>query len=128
MPETTVNDVGDLLGSLELRDVSSVRQNDQLRSLYGLVHAVGVLCGNQSVALSPNDRGRSFDPWVVSEHVGRLAAVAILLARWLLGPPDDVVEDKARQPTEVVTRNVSHRLAGFLPRLWLHRRDGRLTV
>ena len=85
MPEASVNDVGDSPGSLKLRDVACIRQNDQLRSLYGLVHAVSVLCGDQSVTLAPDDGGGSFDPREVSEHVGKLAAVAILLAR-ALGP------------------------------------------
>jgi hypothetical protein len=128
MPEASVNDVGNSPGRLKLRDVTCVRQNDQLRSLYGLVHAIGVLCGDQPVTLAPDDRGRSFDPRELSEHIGGLAAVAILLARGLLGPPDDVVEDEARQVAKVGTRNVSYRPAGFLPRLWLHRRDGCLAV
>jgi hypothetical protein len=83
MPEASVNDVGDSPGSLQLRDVACVRQKDKRRSLYGLVQALGVLCGNQSVTLAPDDRGGSFDPREVSEHVGKLAAVAILLARGL---------------------------------------------
>ena len=128
MPEASVNDVGDSPGSLKLRDVACVRQNDQLRSLYGLVHAIGVLRGDQSVTFAPDDRGGSFDPREVSEHVSGLVALAILLARGLLGPPDDVVEDEARQATIVGTRNVSYRPAGFLPRLWLDRRDGGLAV
>ncbi len=128
MPEASVNDVGDSPGSLKLRDVACIRQNDQLRSLYGLVHAVSVLCGDQSVTLAPDDGGGSFDPREVSEHIGGLAAVAILLARGLLGPPDDVIKDEARQVAKVGTRNVPYRLAGFLQRLWLHRRDGCLAV
>ena len=123
-----MNDVGDSPGSLQLRDVACVRQKDKRRSLYGLVHVVGVLCGNQSVTLAPDDRGGSFDPREVLEHVGKLAAVAILLARGLLGPSGDVVEEEVRQATKVGTLNVSYRLAGFLPRLWLHRRDGCLAV
>ncbi len=50
-PETSANDVADAPGDLKLRDVACVRQNDQLRTLYGLVHAVGMLRGDQSVTL-----------------------------------------------------------------------------
>jgi hypothetical protein len=91
-----VNDVGDSPGSLELRDVACVRQNDQLRSLYCLMHAVGMLRVDQPITFAPDDGSGSFDPWEIAEHVGRFAALAILLARRLLGPPDDVVEDEAR--------------------------------
>jgi hypothetical protein len=128
MPEASINDVGDSPGSLKLRDVACIRQNDQLRSLYGLVHAVGMLRGDQPITLAPDDGGGSFDLWEIAEHIGRLVALAILLARRLLGPPDDVVEDEAGQVRKVGARNASYRLAGFLPRLWLHRRDGCLAV
>lgn len=113
MSEASVNNVGDSPGSLKLRDVACIRQNDQLRSLYGLVHVVSVLCGDQSVTLAPDDGGGSFDPREVSEHSSGLAAVAILLARGLLGTPDDVVEDEARQVAKVGARNVPYRLAAM---------------
>jgi hypothetical protein len=64
MPEASVNDAGNSPGRLKLRDVTCVRQNDQLRSLYGLVHAVGCPVGispsrsPQTIVVGASIRGR----------------------------------------------------------------------